>query len=113
MLQQEKKLRQEILEEERKWYLEKIERQRKAEDEARAKAEAETEAEAYKKAYAEKEKAVKAKLNATIKSRDAIGRKFEFPFELCRTWAVSTLLPINISSTLVWCQHGSSRVWKN
>ena len=36
--------------------------------------------------------AAKAKLQGTVKFRDAVGRKFSFPFELCRAWAVSFLL---------------------
>jgi hypothetical protein len=34
-----------------------------------------------------------AEKKAPIKFKDAIGRKFSFPFHLCATWAVSFVLP--------------------
>ena len=66
-------------------------------EEAAAKAKADAEA-AAKKYEEEKEAAVKAAAAAAaipaekqkpIKFKDAVGRKFSFPFHLCRTWEVS------------------------
>jgi hypothetical protein len=44
---------------------------------------------AEERPMAEAAAAARAKLKAEVKFRDAVGRKFSFPFELCRTWSVS------------------------
>jgi hypothetical protein len=43
---------------------------------------------AEERPMAEAAAAARAKLKAAVKFRDAVGRKFSFPFELCRTWSV-------------------------
>jgi hypothetical protein len=58
---------------------------RKAAEEAAAKASAAAEAAAAEVAAATKPKAEKKK---PLRFKDAVGRKFSFPFHLCQTWAV-------------------------
>jgi hypothetical protein len=66
----------------------------KKEEEAAAAAKA-----AEAKAAAEKAAAAKPKPQKPIKFKDAVGRKFSFPFHLCKTWAVSISTPSFLNST--------------
>jgi hypothetical protein len=97
-----------------------------AEDAAKAKAEAEkaTAAAAADAAAAAtaaaKEAAAKAaeppppppppEKKQPIKFKDAIGRKFSFPFELCATWQVRRNLPLSMNGFMLTAGH---REWKN
>ncbi|KAK0617353.1 hypothetical protein B0T14DRAFT_605442 [Immersiella caudata] len=71
----------------------KLEMQRQADERAiaaeeeRKKAEVEFRERALKEAMAHAEQELKKKLKALIKFKDAIGRKFTFPFHLVQTWA--------------------------
>lgn len=72
---------------------EKREKEEKAEREAKAKAEAEAAEKAKKQKEEEErkkkeEEAAKNIKKKPLKFRDAVGRKFSFPFELCNTWEV-------------------------
>lgn len=53
------------------------------------------EAEDEKKKFEEEAKALKPKAPpAPIKFKDAVGRKFSFPFDICKTWKARSLLQI-------------------
>ena len=62
-------------------------------EEAAAKAKAKANLEAAAKKYEEEKEAAVARVPAEkqkpIKFKDALGRKFSFPFHLCKTWEVS------------------------
>jgi hypothetical protein len=61
------------------------------------------EREAAEKAAYEEEKAAKEKAKPPIKFKDAVGRKFNFPFHLVQTWEVSRLVPtIFVPSPQPW-----------
>ena len=87
-------------EKERKEAVEKAEKEAK---EAVAKAEKEAK-EAIEKAVAPKDDKKKP-----IKFKDAVGRKFSFPFELCATWGVNCALVIVFSATSLTILRG----WKS
>lgn len=57
-------------------------------DEAKAKAEEMFKKKALDEAKAKAEESSKRKVQAPIRFKDAVGRKFSFPFHLCQTWAV-------------------------
>ncbi|KAH0558806.1 hypothetical protein GP486_004551 [Trichoglossum hirsutum] len=68
---------------------------RKAAEDAAAKASAEAAAAAAEVAAVTKPKPEKKK---PLKFKDAVGRKFSFPFHLCQTWVVR--IPVSLSSNL-------------
>ena len=45
---------------------------------------------------------------APIRFKDAVGRKFNFPFHLCQTWPVSS--EMNLQST---AELNATRAWRN
>ena len=87
LILEERKLDEERRARERRDKEEREEREAKA----RAAAEAETKAKAAREAEEQKRKEEEAAKNVKkkpLKFRDAVGRKFSFPFELCNTWEV-------------------------
>ena len=58
------------------------------------------------------EQAVKNAEKAPIRFKDAVGRKFSFPFHLCQTWTVSRSFN---STTRKMIRHADllGRVWKS
>ncbi|GAB1313552.1 hypothetical protein MFIFM68171_03762 [Madurella fahalii] len=59
----------------------------KDEDDEKEKEQAELKKAMLEEAKAEVEMAAKGKMEAPVKFKDAVGRKFSFPFHLVRTWA--------------------------
>jgi hypothetical protein len=76
----------------------KAEEEKKAADEAKAKAEAEAKA-----------LATPSDKKKPIKFKDAVGRKFSFPFHLCQTWSVSHI-PNSIMFVIA---NQFPRVWRS
>jgi len=87
---EERKIEQERRERERKEKEEKAEKEakEKADKEAKEKEKREKEEAERKKEEEEAKKKIKKK---PLKFRDAVGRKFSFPFEYCDTWEVCFL----------------------
>jgi hypothetical protein len=88
------------------------EEHKKALDEAKAAAETAKEAEeAAKKAeeVAKKEAAAAKPPEAPIKFKDAVGRKFSFPWQICKTWKVSC----ESSKSSLESQLMIDRAWTN
>lgn len=87
LVMEERRVEQERREREKREKEEKAVKE-KAEKEAKEKAQKEKE-EAEKKR--KEEEAAKAVKHKPLQFRDAVGRKYVFPFSLCNEWTVSTL----------------------
>ena len=96
----------------------KIESERKAALAAEAALEAKRkEEEALKKKMLEEamlqaEQALKRAEKPPIKFKDAVGRKFSFPFHLCQTWTVSMKLKTRKSENKITETDIFDRAWK-
>ncbi|KAI9772249.1 MAG: hypothetical protein M1840_000998 [Geoglossum simile] len=82
---------------------------RKAAEEAAAKASAAAEAAAAEVAAATKPKAEKKK---PLRFKDAVGRKFSFPFHLCQTWAVRIPIP-HLNKINTGTDKSCDREWRS
>lgn len=86
-----------------------------AEDAAKVKEEAEKAAEKAAASSAAAPPKPPAEKKKPIKFKDAVGRKFSFPFELCATWQVRTLLITMRESTIPESRltiSGTDREWR-
>lgn len=92
LIMEERRMEQERREREKKEKEEKAEKEakEKAEKEAKEKEKKEKEEAERKKEEEEAKKKIKKK---PLKFRDAVGRKFSFPFEYCDTWEVYLTAP--------------------